>query len=201
MNKKKLAIELSELQLLKTLNIKLEQYQTESEIAAELLWKAYTDCNIENKNVADFGCGNGILGTGALLLGAKKVYFIDKDENALQVCRINTSKFKNATYLLGNIRDFDRKADTVVMNPPFGVKNRKADKEFLLKAFETAENIYSIHKIESRNFIDKISEENNFIVKEIIERKLLIKRTYKFHKKEKYYVNVGIWHLKRAIGT
>lgn len=197
MNKKKLAIELSKLRPLKTLNINLEQYQTESEIAAELLWRAYMNGDIKDKHIIDLGCGNGILGAGALLLGAKKIYFLDKDKEAIEICKKNTKEFGNTEYYNLEVEKFEKKADTALMNPPFGVQNRKADKSFLIRAMKLSDNIYSIHKIESKKFIEKICEENNFIVKDIIKTKFLIKRTYKFHTKDKYYVNVGIWHLTK----
>ncbi len=40
----------------------------------------------------DFGCGSGILGIAALKLGAKKVYAIDHDPQALQATRLNAEK-------------------------------------------------------------------------------------------------------------
>lgn len=53
MNKKKLAIELSKLAKLNKLNVNLEQYQTESEFAADLLWLAYQEGDVKGKVVAD----------------------------------------------------------------------------------------------------------------------------------------------------
>jgi len=199
MNKKQLAIQLSKLDTLKNLKVNLEQYQTESELAAELVWKAFMDGNIKNKTVADFGCGNGILGIAALILQAKKVYFVDKDKEAIQTCKKNTQKYINTEFLNLEINNFNKKVDTVLMNPPFGVQNRKADKEFLIKAFETAENIYSMHKIESEKFIEKICEENNFTVLEIMEKEFTIKKIYKFHTKEKHQVKIAVWHLTKNI--
>src|SRR3989344_4728355 len=106
MNKKQLAIQLSKLDTLKNLKVNLEQYQTESELAAELVWKAFMDGNIKNKTVADFGCGNGILGIAALILQAKKVYFVDKDKEAIQTCKKNTQKYINTEFLNLEINNF-----------------------------------------------------------------------------------------------
>ena len=75
-SKSALAIELSQLNVFPTPNIKLEQYPTDSEIAADILWTAFMRNDIKNKIIADFGCGTGLLGIGAILLGAKKVFFI-----------------------------------------------------------------------------------------------------------------------------
>lgn len=40
-------------------------------------------CDLENKIVVDYGCGSGILGIAALLLGAREVIAIDNDPQAL----------------------------------------------------------------------------------------------------------------------
>ena len=40
-------------------------------------------CDLQNKTVIDYGCGSGILGIAALLLGAKHVIAIDNDPQAL----------------------------------------------------------------------------------------------------------------------
>ncbi len=201
MNKKKLAIELSKLAKLNKLNVNLEQYQTESEFAADLLWLAYQEGDVKGKVVADFGCGNGILGIGALLLGAKLVYFLDSDEDALDICKsnINNLGFKNFEIINSDISNFNIKVDTVVMNPPFGVQKRKADKIFLEVAMKYSDNVYSIHKIESKNFINILAKENNFGVLNVIEREFLLKKSYKFHSRKNYSFKVGIWILKRNV--
>src|SRR3989344_8274142 len=134
MNKKQLEISLSKLDSLCNKNIKLEQYQLEGNLAAEFLLFALED--IKGKVVADFGCGNGILGIGCLLLGAKKVYFVDLDKNSIEITKKNSEDFTNIKFYNCDVEEFNKKVDTVVMNPPFGVQERKADKKFLEKAFE-----------------------------------------------------------------
>ena len=69
--KKQLGISLSKLNKIEQPNLLLEQYQTDSEIASEILWTAFLNGNIENKTIADFGTGNGIFAYGSLLLNAK----------------------------------------------------------------------------------------------------------------------------------
>jgi len=96
-----------------------------------------------------------------------------------------------------DIKDFNKKIDLVIENPPFGVKKRKADKPFLEKAMELAKKIYSFHKIESKNFIDKLSEENRFIVKDIFLFDFNLRKTMEFHKKKEHKVRVGCWILEK----
>ena len=126
MNKKQLAIKLSKLSGLRNFDVNLEQYEIDSNLASEVLWMAFQNKDIENKVVADFGCGNGILGIGALLLGAKFVYFLDLDKDALIICKENLEilKFKNFKLINSDVKNFNVEVDTVVMNPPFGVQNR-----------------------------------------------------------------------------
>ena len=48
--------------------------------------------SLKGKTVIDFGCGSGILGIAALLLGAKKVWAIDNDPQALLASRDNAQR-------------------------------------------------------------------------------------------------------------
>ena len=49
----------------------LEQYNTSAHLAARVLFAAYQDGNVEDKVVADFGCGTGMFTIGSQILGAK----------------------------------------------------------------------------------------------------------------------------------
>lgn len=61
MKLKKLEIALESINKFEKPNLYFEQYQTPSSIAAALCHMAYIDGNIINKNIADLGCGTGIL--------------------------------------------------------------------------------------------------------------------------------------------
>lgn len=51
---------------------RLEQYPTPPELAAEMLFAIHASFDdIEDKRIADVGCGPGMLGIGAALLGAR----------------------------------------------------------------------------------------------------------------------------------
>jgi len=202
MNKKKLAVLLSKLKTFEEPALKLEQYCLDSEVAASILWFAYLNNDIKNKTIADLGCGTGILGLGALVLGAKKVYFVDIDKSSLAIAKQNLDFLKKefkikpkAIFLNQHIEDFKRKVDIILQNPPFGVREKHKDKIFLTIAMKSAPVIYSLHKIESENFIKKFTEENNFKVEALLKFNLPLKRTLKFHKKKIYFVKVGCWKL------
>ncbi|WP_250655319.1 50S ribosomal protein L11 methyltransferase [Alkalimarinus coralli] len=55
-----------------------------------LAWLDAQDLN--DKVVVDYGCGSGILGIAALLLGAKRVIGVDNDPQALEASRENTRR-------------------------------------------------------------------------------------------------------------
>ena len=84
-----LAVVLSQLKKFEEPKVRQEQYFMDSEIAASVLWNAYLLKDIEGKAIADLGCGTGVLGIGALMLGAKHAFFVDSDEKALQTAKDN----------------------------------------------------------------------------------------------------------------
>ena len=83
-SKKALAVLLSRLEGFIGPKVRVEQYATDPEIAAEVLWQAFMKGDIGKVSV-DLGCGTGILGIGLLALGSKKVYFIDSDQKVIDI--------------------------------------------------------------------------------------------------------------------
>src|SRR3989344_3795630 len=199
MNKKNLAIMLSRLEKVNFRSASLEQYETDSEFAATLLWNAFLHGDIQDKVIADLGCGNGILGIGALLLGAKKVYFVDVCD--LEIAKKNAYKLnlKNAFFIQKDVREFKQRVDCVIENPPFGVKKKHADKVFLESAFSIAQCVYSIHKAESQAFLNELSKEHWFKVSAVFFSDFFIKKSMPFHKKKKYAVKVGCWLFEKPV--
>jgi putative methylase len=202
--KSRIAIELSKLEDFSSHDIGLEQYSTPSELAAEIIWDAHMKGDILGKTVLDAACGPGYFGIGALLLGAKKVVFLDLSKEAVSIAKRNYNRICEsygkvlADFVVLDISKFSSKVDTVVMNPPFGTKVKNADKLFLEKAFVVGKVIYSIHKITSKKFISSISSDFGFKVDYLVERDFKIGRTAKFHKKPTYVVKVGVWRLTKG---
>jgi len=76
--------------------------------------------DLKGKTIVDYGCGSGILGIAALLLGAKQVIAVDNDPQALLASRDNAQRNKIAdhqlvTYLPNEIPD-DIQAEVMVAN-------------------------------------------------------------------------------------
>ena len=63
----------------------------------ELCLRWLDSINITDQEVTDYGCGSGILGVAALLLGAKSVLAVDIDTQALQATETNLLRNNLAT--------------------------------------------------------------------------------------------------------
>tara|TARA_Y100000034_G_scaffold123166_1_gene169586 strand:- start:31 stop:639 length:609 start_codon:yes stop_codon:yes gene_type:complete len=196
-SEKQLGVKLSKLKGFEVPEARLEQYITPSEIAAKVLWYAYMNKDIEYHTVADLGCGTGVLGIGCLLLNCDKVSFVDISSEALEVAKDNYKGLENGEFLNLDVHEFKEKVETVVMNPPFGVQREHADREFLEKALEIGNVVYSFHKIESQSFIDAFCKDNNAEAKKIFIFEFPLKATQKFHKKKLYKVEVGVWRIQK----
>ncbi len=85
----------------------------------------------------------------------------------------------------------------MIQNPPFGVQNKHADKEFLLAAMRSGRTIYSIHKIESKQFIQALAKEHGYQVVEVLPLQFPLGQTFGFHTTKKYLVKTGLWKLEK----
>ena len=202
-----LAIGLSALEGFYRPKVSVEQYITDSEAAASVLFDAYMKGDIENKSIADLGSGTGILGIGALLLGAKKVYFVENDNDAMEIARRNALKAESesliagkAEFILGDIVEFDKRVDTVIMNPPFGTKREHSDREFLEKAFEISNVVYSFHKSETRKFVEAFARDKKFRITQVTDFSFPLKATMEFHRKRIERINVSCFRLVKESG-
>ena len=199
-SKKELAVTLSRMQSFQKPSWRLEQYPTDSEIAAEVVWFAYHIGDIEGKTIADLGCGTGTLGIAALFFSPEKVFFVDADEKALKQLRENLllMEIKDGYEILHHdISGFHGKAEVVLQNPPFGVKSEHADKAFLEKAFEIAEVVYSFHKISTKDFVEKFSRDKGFRITHFFRIDFPLKQTQEFHTRKIHRIEVGCWRFQR----
>jgi putative methylase len=208
LTKSRLSIILSKLDSFIEPKVELEQYEIDPEIAGNVLWNAHIKGKVNLKTVADLGCGTGIIGIGALFLGAKDVYFVEIDENAIKIaknsylCMKSESSYKGLIKGKGlfyhkNVADFTKKVDLVVMNPPYGVKVRHADRVFLKKAMQISDLVYSFAKSESKSFIERICSANSFKIDEIIDFSWPMKQTMAFHTKKINRINVSCFIMSR----
>ena len=209
-SKKELAVLLSKLKGFENPNVQLEQYQTPSEIAAEWVWEMALKGEVEGKVIAEFASGPGIIGIGLLILGAKKLHFVDVDEKIMEVCKQNyilifeDYHIGEAEFHLNDIKNLDlseskSEIDIVVQNPPFGTKEKHIDKVFLEKAFSNAAVVYSMHKSTTKSFVEAISKDFNFKITHNWFYKFPLPKTMKHHKKKTEYVDVDLWRMEKNI--
>ncbi|MBS3104974.1 methyltransferase [Candidatus Woesearchaeota archaeon] len=204
MSKSRLAIALSGLKGFYEPKVRQEQYLMDSEIGASVLWNACLFGDIEGKVITDLGCGTGMLGIGALLLGANRVIFVDSDEKALETAKNNVSKVESEGYSLGksefickDIGKLELKADVVLQNPPFGTKMRHNDIFFLEKALKTAPVAYSFHKSETKAFLERFSAKINAKITHVWAFKFPLKATFSFHRRKIHRINVSCFRFEQ----
>ncbi len=203
-SKKDLEVQLSKLKNFETPSLQLEQYATPDSIAADWVWQMALNGEVAGKIILDAASGPGILGIALLLMGAKKVYFVDKDKSAVKLCVNNYNKVKEeyeigeAEFIIEDISLFDQEVDIVVQNPPFGTKTEHADKRFLEKAFELAPLVYSMHKFSTKSFVEAIAKDFSFRITRVYRYDFAIKAAFKHHKKPIVNVDVGLWRMEKV---
>lgn len=202
-SKRDLEVILSKLKLYEKPSLQLEQYPTPSNIAAEWVWNMAMKGEVAGKVIADAGCGPGILGIGLLLLGARRVLFIDKDPEIMRICQENYNRIKEeyeigeVDFVVHDITLFDGEVDIVVQNPPFGTKQEHADKIFLEKASTLAPIVYSMHKWSTQKFVEAISKDFGFTITDVWRYEFPIKAVFKFHEKPLRVIDVGLWRMEK----
>ncbi|MFQ5887404.1 MAG: METTL5 family protein, partial [Candidatus Hydrothermarchaeales archaeon] len=97
-----------------------------------------------------------------------------------------------------DIADVKGECDTVVQNPPFGVQRDKADRIFLEKALEVGEVIYSMHKMETQEFIKGYVQKLNGKIAEIMTIDFILPYSYGFHRKRAVKTKVDIYRILSA---
>lgn len=174
-----------------------EQYPTPASIAADMIFLAYSQGDIAGLRVADLGCGTGMLGIAAALLGAREVIGLDQDQAALDLAQENATGVGVEICLVrGDVNDFQEKVDTVVMNPPFGSQRRHADRPFLEKAMKLSEVSYSLHNAITQDFLLELVSSAGMMGEVLKRYKLEIPHTFAFHKKAKRDVEVLLLRIQ-----
>lgn len=202
---KELTQELAQLKAFETPKIKQEQYATPPHIAADWLWEMAMQGELAGKTLLDAGCGPGILGLGSLLLGAKQVYFIESDHEALQICQENYRKLQDryevgaAIFIHEHVELFDEVVDVVLQNPPFGTKDRHADKPFLETAFRVAPLVYSMHKTVTERFVAAVANDHQFTITERWKYELPLKAQFLHHQKPVKFIDVTVFRLAKQL--
>lgn len=191
-----LSIILSRLHGFDTAQDALEQYITPSANAAEFLWPLREQ--IQGAHVIDLGCGTGILGLGALILGAKRITCVDVDISSLTIMRDNYQWIHshlhpkgNCTILHKDITHITTKGDLVITNPPFGTRTKHSDMRFLEKARQCAPIIASIHKTTTTAYIIKTMQQHCYALTMKKDVDLQLKNTRPHHTRSHHNIKVS----------
>lgn len=179
-------------------NVYFEQYSTDIDIVVDILYTAISD--IYGKVVADLGCGNGIFSIGASLMNAKKVYCVEITDS-IKIAIENAIKLnvKNIEYHQIDVEKFNINVDTTIMNPPFGYQNPGLDMKFFKTAMDISNSIYFIYTSKGEYHIKNVFknyEKKDFRLFRIKNYKLKIPYYYKFHKKDKEYIDISLYMAK-----
>ncbi|KAH8922346.1 S-adenosyl-L-methionine-dependent methyltransferase [Atractiella rhizophila] len=196
--------------------LELEQYVTDAHQAARMLFTAsVTYDDIEQKRVLDLGCGCGILSLASLLTGASYVVGVDIDPSALSIARDNINRINEELsseidLVQSDLSEWNDEGgkcgifkagqsfDTVVMNPPFGTKNKNVDMLFLSWACRLASSaVYSLHKTSTREYISKKAKEFGFKGEVLAEMRYELPKTMKMHKQKSLDIHVDFWRFEK----
>jgi len=130
-----------------------------------------------------------------LLLG------FDIDQTALLLSQENATErgvFNRCDFILCDIKNIKdcvqpKKFDTVIMNPPFGTREKGADLIFLKMAIKLAKTaVYSLHKSSTRKYVISTARKWGVSSKVIAELKFNLPASYRFHKKNSVDVKVDL---------
>jgi putative methylase len=198
----------------------LEQYTTPEAIAANMLYlAAYGNGDIVGKTVLDLGCGTGRLGLGAAFLGASAVVGVDIDYSALETAKKNAEKADLSIQLIhGDIASVTGHFDTVLMNPPFGVMHREADRPFVIKALDIANSVYSLHnhpevderlirilkssggmvQVQPNQFLERLIAKHYGQVQVVYSMLMTIPKMFEFHKKLKHDFVIDMYVIRNS---
>lgn len=202
--KKQLEITLSKLEGFSKQNPLLEQWATPGDIAATILTIAFEKGDIAGKTVYDLGCGPGVFSIGAALLGAKKVVGVDIDGSAIEAANRNLRKTTGAggvEFKIGDVLGFDGpRFDTVIQNPPFGTRlgGRHADSAFLAKATRLGRVVYSLHKSDTRSFINRFLSTFDGLKWEVLGTfSFPLPAAHGFHSRRRLEVAVDLFRMEK----
>ena len=171
---------------------------TPAEAAVDLLFAAVRWDGLEGRSVVDLGSGTGRLAIGAALLGARSVVGVESDPEVARAARAAARDAGvEVEFVVGEVRDFDRAADLVVMNPPFGAQRRHADRPFWDRAFDLARrSIHAFSLADSRTFIARRAVARGAQVLETQPIAWELARTFAHHTRRRVRLAVDRWAIR-----
>jgi len=208
-NKKQLISLIQNTETFTNPKIELEQYSIDANCAVDIIYYAGFEFNdINQAFVIDLGAGTGRLSLVSALFKAKYVLSVDIDMNALKILKRNILSLNlNHTVfpICADIENFEISKKklpknmriTTIMNPPFGVQIKFADRAFLGKAFYFSDVVYSIHQSNPKGhkFISNYIKSFNWKIDNVLPFTMVLERTFPFHTQKTKKINVLVYRF------
>ena len=189
--------------------IELEQYCIDASSAVDLIYFAgFEFDDIKNRLIFDFGAGTGRLSIASAYFKATYVLSIDIDWSAIKILNKNILNLDLKHIIFPICSDIDKfeisnsilprnLKITTIMNPPFGVQKKAADRVFLEKAFNISDVVYSVHlaNVNVSKFISNYIKNFNWKIDYVYPFNMILERTFPFHSKKRKNINVEIYRF------
>lgn len=200
-----LAIELSKLEGISKQKIEFEQYQTGGDLAARWLSDilAFDDIS-DDCRVADLGSGNGILGIGAVLLGAKSAFLVEIDEESCSVCRRNIESLGlqeqvEVIHLEIGMDDLELgDIDLIISNPPWGRQTKAADRPFLEAIISIGAKAHLMHSAEATH-VEKFFMKSDWSTEKYGIGDFALPAAYQHHIRKRGRTSAVFWRMTPPI--
>jgi putative methylase len=201
MRTRRLAMMLSGLEQLQSQSVELEQYATDGDLAARWLADiaAFGDLS-EDCTIVDLGAGNGVLGLGALAMGAGRATLVEADQAACDVAKSNAESigFADSVEVIQATLGSDPvdlgSADVLISNPPWGRQSPRADRPFLEAMIDAAAPTHLLHSSEATH-IRPLFEDAGWSVERYGEADFALPGTFSHHSRERGKTRVAFWRL------
>ena len=182
-------------------SVELEQYSTDGNLAARWLTDiaAFGDLS-EGCTVADLGAGNGVLGLGALAMGAGRAILVEAAQAACDVAKSNAEStgFADSVEVirakLGSDSVDLSSADVVISNPPWGRQTPRADRPFLEAMIATATPTHLLHSAEATH-IQPLFEDAGWSTERYGEADFALPAVYSHHSRQRGRTRAAFWRL------
>ena len=192
---------LSGLEQLQSQSVELEQYTTNGDLAARWLADITTFGDLsERDTVADLGAGNGVLGLGALAMGAVRAILVETDQAACDVAKLNAESmgFADSVEIIQATLGSDPvdlgSADVVISNPPWGRQTPRADRPFLEAMIAAAAPTHLLHSAEATH-IQTLFEDAGWSTERYGEADFALPAAYSHHSRQRGRTRAAFWRL------
>uniref|UniRef100_A0AC35U362 MTS domain-containing protein n=1 Tax=Rhabditophanes sp. KR3021 TaxID=114890 RepID=A0AC35U362_9BILA len=170
MKRKQLEWYLSELEGFGSPKINLEQYTTSASLCTDIILSINDLVGIRGKDIADLGCGPGMLLYSGCVFDPKSARGFEIDTDAVNACNRNREICEideDLDFQIIQTDVFDdtvmephyEQYDIVISNPPFGTKeNAGIDMDFVdvgIHLLKPGGSLFSLHKSSTRSHVLK----------------------------------------------